>query len=87
MENNFTTGVPQGESNGSVFPDQYGSVFPDQSCHYVQSMPWTYVPYPTKSAREQVQDEILIKLAEAIEGNDLKKARQLIELAKTLKEL
>lgn len=34
-----------------------------------------------------VQDEILTKMAEAIEDNDLKKARELVKLAKALKEL
>lgn len=52
----------------------------------VQTYPWTYT-YPTKSAREQVQDEILTKIAQAIEGDDLEKARELVKLAKALKEL
>ncbi len=41
---------------------------------------WTYSC--SKSAREQVQEEILTKMAEAIEGDDLKKARELVKLAK-----
>lgn len=53
--------------------------------NYMQTTPW-YV-YPTKSAREQVQDEILTKMATAIEANDLKQAKKLVELAKALKEL
>ena len=52
---------------------------------YMQTTPW-YV-YPTKSPREQVQDEILTKMAAAIEKEDLKKARELVKLAKALKEL
>ena len=52
----------------------------------ITTYPWTYT-YPTKSAREQVQDEILMKMAQAIEGDDLEKARELVKLAKALKEL
>ena len=58
---------------------------PEPTIGYMQTTPW-YV-YPTKSAREQVQDEILTKMAEAIEGDDLKKAKELVKLAKALKEL
>jgi len=52
---------------------------------YVELTPW--YSYPTKSAREQVQDEILAKMAAAIEIDDLKKAKELVKLAKALKEL
>ena len=48
---------------------------------------WTWPHYCTKSAREQVQDEILAKMADAIERNDLKKAKELAKLAKAIKEL
>ncbi len=74
------------ESFGEQY--SYGVVdncIPEPSINYMQTTPW-YV-YPTKSAREQVQDEILTKMAEAIEGDDLKKARELVKLAKALKEL
>lgn len=60
---------------------------------YVDGLPegynsnWLYYTIPQKSAREQVQDEILVKMAKAIEADDLKKAKQLVALAKTLKEL
>lgn len=53
-------------------------------CDTVTSWQWYY---PAKSAREQVQDEILTKVAAAIQADDLKKAKQLLELAKALKEL
>lgn len=49
--------------------------------------PWHVCYYGQKSAREQVQDEILTKMADAIENDDLKKAKELIKLAKALKEL
>ena len=52
----------------------------------ITSCSWPYA-YPTKSAREQVQDEILTKMAAAIESDDLKKAKELVKLAKALKEL
>ena len=52
---------------------------------YIESTPW--YTYPIKSAREQVQDEILTKMAEAIESDDLKKAKELVKLAQALKEL
>jgi hypothetical protein len=52
----------------------------------VQTYPWPYT-YPTKSAREQVQDEILMKIAVAIESDDLEKAKELVKLAKAIKEL
>lgn len=49
---------------------------------------WTYAcGCCNKSAREQVQDEILAKIAQAIATNNLKKAKELLELAKKLKEL
>ena len=40
-----------------------------------------------KSAREQVQDQILLKMVVAIEADDFKKAKELAKLAKGLKEL
>lgn len=46
-----------------------------------------YWHYSGKSAREKVQDEILGKIADALEANDLKKARELAKLAKAIKEL
>jgi hypothetical protein len=70
--------------------DQYsygiGDCTPESQMNYVQTYPWTWT-CPVKSAREQVQDEILIKMATAIEANDLKQAKKLVELAKALKEL
>lgn len=48
------------------------------------SFPWTY--YSTKSAREQVQDEILIKIQKALADNDLPRARELAELGKQITE-
>jgi excinuclease UvrABC nuclease subunit len=45
------------------------------------------VLYFYKTAKEQVQDEILIKMARAIENNNLEQAKKLIELAKAIKEL
>jgi hypothetical protein len=49
--------------------------------------PWTVSYYNVKSAREQVQDEILNKMSEAVEADDLKKVKELIKLAKQIKEL
>ena len=57
---------------------------PMPNANYFNTSNWT-VSYP--SAREQVQEEILTKVAEAIESDDLKKAKELLELAKALKEL
>lgn len=54
----------------------------------VQSYPWTWnYTYPTKTAREQVQEEILTKMSEAIKSEDLKRAKELVALAKAIKEL
>jgi len=47
-------------------------------CHYVGTV---------KSAREQVIDEILTKMADAVSKDDFKKAKQLAQLAKQVKEL
>ena len=41
---------------------------------------------PMKSAREQVQDEILIKIQKALTDNDLPRARELAELGKQITE-
>ncbi len=46
-----------------------------------------YHVYPTKSAREQVIDEILTKMAEAVSKDDFKTAKTLAQLAKAVKEL
>ena len=78
------------ETIGNVQTYGYvGDPLPDQPvAHYINTIPnWT-ISYPYgPSAREQVQDEILTKVAEAIESDDLKKAKELLALAKTLKEL
>lgn len=42
---------------------------------------------PTKSAREQVIEEIMAKMADAVSKDDLKTAKQLAQLAKQVKEL
>ena len=43
--------------------------------------------YPiVKSAREQVQDEILIKIQKALVDNNLPRARELAELGKQITE-
>lgn len=74
----FYVGDPLPEQPENSFQIQTTSNWPWCGCyHYV----------PTKSAREQVQDEILTKMAEAVERNDLKEAKKLVELAKALKEL
>jgi hypothetical protein len=49
--------------------------------------PWTFTYPEAKSAREQVQEEILSKVAQAIGSDDLAKAKELLALAKALKEL
>lgn len=41
----------------------------------------------TKSAREQVIDEILTKMADAVSKDDFKQAKKLAQLAKAVKEL
>jgi len=43
--------------------------------------------HPVKSAREQVIDEILTKMAEAVSKDDFKQAKKLAQLAKAVKEL
>jgi hypothetical protein len=55
----------------------------------VNDIRWTYhiCSCGQRSAREQVQDEILVKLKAAVEAEDLEKARELLELASKLKEL
>jgi len=75
------------EVNGNYY---VGDPLPEQPANNftITTTPWTYgCWHVTKSAREQVQEEILTKMAEAIEGDDLKKARKLVKLAKALKEL
>jgi hypothetical protein len=42
---------------------------------------------PTKSAREQVIEEIMTKMAEAVSKDDFKQAKKLAQLAKAVKEL
>lgn len=42
---------------------------------------------PIKSAREQVIEEIMTKMADAVSKDDLKTAKQLAQLAKQVKEL
>jgi hypothetical protein len=42
---------------------------------------------PTKSAREQVIEEIMTKMADAVSKDNFKKAKQLAQLAKQVKEL
>lgn len=42
---------------------------------------------PVKSAREQVIDEILTKMAEAVSKDDFKQAKKFAQLAKAIKEL
>jgi hypothetical protein len=55
---------------------------------YIQQVNWPwYTFWPNKSAREQVQDEILSKIALAVESDDFEKAKELLALAKQLKEL
>lgn len=73
-----------------TFADKYvnSNILPQ--VNYVQNdhgTIWTYGYNCYKSAREQVQDEILTKVAQAVEEDDLKKAKQLLALAKQLKEL
>ena len=73
-------------SNVQTYGDvSYVGDQPVNSIIVTNTNPWYYTPI--KSAREQVQDEILTKMAEAIERDDLKKAKELVKLAKALKEL
>lgn len=53
----------------------------------VQNTNWPWYCCHMKSAREQVQDEILVKMTEAIQANDFKRAEELVKLAKAIKEL
>ena len=66
--------------------------------NYVHVDDSTFVPLPitqqitnaywsNKTPREQVCDEIMLKMAEAIESDDLKQAKKLAKLAKAIKEL
>jgi hypothetical protein len=69
-----------------------GDPLPDQpAVNYLQTSldvnSWSYCCCRLKSPREKVQEEILTKMADAIESDDLKKARELVKLAKALKEL
>ena len=58
-----------------------------------QQNPWTPIVTGTdiiwnnKTPREQVCDEIMMKMVEAIESDDLKQAKKLAKLAKAIKEL
>lgn len=64
----------------------YGSAIGYMQWHY----PCTcscYHLYPTKSAREQVIDEILTKMADAVSKDDFKQAKKFAQLAKAVKEL
>ena len=67
---------------GDPIPEQPANQFSISTAY-----PYCSCWHVTKSAREQVQDEILTKMAEAIEADDMKKAKKLVELAKALKEL
>jgi hypothetical protein len=42
---------------------------------------------PVKSAREQVIEEIMTKMADAVSKDDFKQAKKLAQLAKAVKEL
>ncbi len=80
-------------NNLPVIDNDEASVYTYGEVNYIQHdnnnftiQPW--VQYTMgKTAREQVQDEILIKMAQAIEIDDLKKAKELAKLAKAIKEL
>ncbi len=71
--------------------EQMNYVESDGSVGDSNTFPWTVTTAcctcAVKSAREQVQDQILLKMVEAIDANDLKKAKELAKLAKALKEL
>lgn len=77
-------------TNDDVFTGSYG-ISTHESCipygEYFNTFTYVQRHCCDKSSREKVQDEILTKMAEAIEKNDLMKARQLVDLAKALKEL
>lgn len=75
------------DSVGYVEPLGSVQITDQQNCVTTWPNTWTYYSVPCKSAREQVQDEILMKVAEAVKNEDLKRANELLKLAKALKEL
>lgn len=80
-------GVADAAVVGSILP-YIGDPLPN--IQYVQHTNWCsccYHVYPTKSAREQVIDEILTKMADAVSKDDFKQAKKLAQLAKAVKEL
>lgn len=64
-------------------PNDNGITFPKITQPFGGTATYGYI----KSAREQVQDEILQKMGLAIKNNDMDKALDLVELAERLKEL
>ena len=101
MENNFSMGLWHSDQdmtfqeyirNGIKIeqsPNQSSSanflqVTDQHNCCY----PW-YTWYPTtqKNSFEEVQDVILAKVKDVIDGDDLEEAKRLLELAGKLKEI
>jgi hypothetical protein len=70
---------------GNDYTPYIGDLVPNQPWQPLTNTTWVITP--SKSAREQVQEEILLKVKAAVEAEDLEKARELLELASKLKEL
>ena len=77
--------LEQAMGGGSNYTEGHISDFQLQPAVNYMQTDWNFAQL--KSAREQVQDEILTKVAAAIKGDDINKAKELLALAKQLKEL
>jgi len=76
-----------GDNNSYVYTEPWPWVCPKPRVEPFTITTSTICACGGKSAREKVQEEILNKMAEAVENDDLKKARELAKLAKALKEM
>lgn len=65
--------------------------FGPNNANYLQTLDNGFTWYPTPNDRsrafEAVQEAILDKIAEAVEDDNIKRAKELLALAKKLKEL